>query len=348
MKILTILLPGIGNTLLFTPTLRSLKKHFPNSEITALVMYKGSQEILEGNPYVDKIIFYPFMKRGHIESLFFVLKQRFQNYDISILAYPANRFQYSLIGFLIGAKTKITHLYDHNKLFSASFFYSKKLPLDKNLHEVEENLNLLKLLNINALEEDKSIFLKLDKEHENFTSDFIKTNKLKGKKLVGIHAGSSVLSGMINKRWPKERFISLIDKLSNKNTICLLFGGNDEADLKEWIYKNTKNKPILVNTPSVKHSASLIKKCNLFISNDTALMHIAGALNTPTIILVGPVARKTLPQGDIHTAIFKNLPCQPCYRIGDTMKCVLNINYKCLKDITVDEVYNIAWKKLRV
>ncbi len=346
MKILTILLPGIGNTLLFTPTFKVLKKHFPDSEITALVMYKGSQEVLENNPYVDKIVFYPFMKKGHIRSLFFTFKQRLNNYDISILAYPTNRFPYSLISFLIGGKTRITHSYPNRKFLSASFLHSKKLSTQEKLHETEENLNLLKLLNIDALNEDKSLFLHLNKEHEEFSNNFIVKNKLKGKKLIGIHAGSSALSGMINKRWPKERFAALVDKLSNKNTVCLIFGGNDESELKNWIYNNAKNKPLLVNSPSLKSSASLIKKCSLFISNDTALMHIASAVKTPTIVLVGPVPRKTLPLGDIHTAIFKNLPCQPCYKIGDNMRCVLNIDYKCLKDITVDEVYNISWKKL--
>ncbi|MCK4597418.1 hypothetical protein KAU04_05235, partial [bacterium] len=54
-KILVMCLPGIGDTLLFTPALRFLREHFPQAQIWVLVMFKGSKEVLERNPLVDRV-----------------------------------------------------------------------------------------------------------------------------------------------------------------------------------------------------------------------------------------------------------------------------------------------------
>ena len=56
MKILVISLAGIGNTLLATPMLELLRKKYPDARITALVMFKGSKELLETNPNIDEVI----------------------------------------------------------------------------------------------------------------------------------------------------------------------------------------------------------------------------------------------------------------------------------------------------
>jgi heptosyltransferase-2 len=105
MKILVIALSGIGDALMFTPALEVLKKHSPDSEIDALVMYRGSEEIFDANPNISKVIYFNFINEGALNSLKF-LKSLRKNYDSSISVYPANRKEYNLINFFVGAKKR--------------------------------------------------------------------------------------------------------------------------------------------------------------------------------------------------------------------------------------------------
>ena len=106
-KILLLLLGGIGDSLLFTPTISALRKIYPEAQITALVRDKPVKAMLERNKQVNEILHYPFLQAGHIKSLLYVLKLRKEKYDLSILAYPANRMQHNIISFLIGTKKRL-------------------------------------------------------------------------------------------------------------------------------------------------------------------------------------------------------------------------------------------------
>ena len=80
--------------------------------------------------------------------------------------------------------------------------------------------------------------------------------------------------------------------------------------------------------------ANIIKKCKVFITPDSAPMHVASAMGTPFIALFGPTdpLRHLAPSKD-HMVIKKNLKCIPCY----SANCLKG--FKCMKNITVDEVF---------
>lgn len=341
MKILVLLLPGIGNALTFTPTLKEIRNAYHQAQVDALVMYKGSEEVLQGNNDITNIHYFPFMKKGYIKSLIFMLKLRRQHYDICITPYPANKFQYNLINFLSGAKKRIAHNYPIKKVLSLSWLQNKRTPIDNTCHEIEENFKLLKFMDITSIPKDKKMFLALTKKDRQFAVDFIRQNKLT-RPIIGFHPGSSTLAGMSLKRWPEENFARLIDliKSYSPKASILLFGSKDEDSIKRNIASLTTSKPIIVNTETIKQSAAIIRKCDFFITNDSGLMHIAVAVNTPTLTLTGPTnEKKTVPLG--HKTIYKNLSCRPCYQVGGTMKCKLKEKAKCLKLITPEEVFQV-------
>jgi len=142
-KILLLALAGIGDSLLLTPTIHELKKAFPQSKITVLVMYETNREMFERNKDVDEVIYFNFLKKSYLKSLAFVLQQRLRKYDLSFLAYPANRFRHNLITFLIGARKRYGHLYPFYTLQSFSFLHTHRLSLDPYKHAKDENLQLL-------------------------------------------------------------------------------------------------------------------------------------------------------------------------------------------------------------
>ncbi len=349
MKILVLLLSGIGDVLQATPMLRVLRRKFPEARITGLVMYGSAAEILKNNSDLDELIHFHFLKEGHLRSLRFVLKLRQRNFDACILAYPANRWQYNLISFLIGARLRIAHRYDIRRLTSLSSLQSKRLPIDFYRHTIDENVKLLELMGIHEKQHDRSLHFPLRSEHHAAAGQFIRKHRLRGK-IIGIHAGSSVLSGMIHKRWPKERFAELCDRISRElKATILLFGGREEEGLKRYIHDHMHIKPVLVPEMSLWETGGLIKRCDLFACNDTALMHIAGAVGTKALVLEGPTnPYKTVPLTKGSRFLTVDLDCRPCYQIGEQLRCKYrNERYDCLRLITVDRVFQEVKSMLR-
>ena len=100
MNILVNALSGIGDALMFTPSLKLLKEAYPNSEIHALVMFKAVKDFYERNPNISSVIHFDFLSEGFIKSLKFIFLLR-GYYDISINVYPSNRKEYNVINYLI-------------------------------------------------------------------------------------------------------------------------------------------------------------------------------------------------------------------------------------------------------
>jgi len=270
MKILIVLASGIGNSILFGPTLKALRKNFDNAKIDIFSYKPSFAEPFVGSDLVNKVIYFEGIK-----TLFSLRKEK---YDISITAFPSNKWQFNLFAFLAGAKKRITHSYNAGKIITLSFLQNCKIPADENLHDVEQNLNLLKLLNIN-LPTDKELFFKINKENEKYAEEFIEKNNLCGVCLIGVHPGSGPLEF---KRAPEKLFINKINSIKNKDKVVLIFGGSEEKEIKEKIKNMIKIKSFIINE-NLKNVAALIARCDYFITNDTGLMHIAVAVKKPKV-----------------------------------------------------------------
>lgn len=268
-KILVILASGIGNSILFGPTLKQLNLN--DYEIDVFAYKKQFAEPFVGSNLVDNIIYFEGFK-----TLFQLRKN---NYDISITAFPSNKWQFNVFAFIVGAKKRITHSYNCAKIKTLSFLQNTKVLADETLHDVDQNIRLLSLLDIPA-PKDKSLFFEVDKENEKYANEFIKENKLENKILIGIHPGSGPI---LYKRTPKEHFIKKINELKAKNKFVLIFGGPEEKDVKNDLKQELGENSLIVDT-SLKNTASLIKRCGYFVTNDTGLMHVAVAMKKPKVI----------------------------------------------------------------
>ena len=126
----------------------------------------------------------------------------------------------------------------------------------------------------------------------------------------------------------------------------IVFGGPFEKELIKKMSYLMKIKPIIVTNNTIKQTAALMKRCNILISNDSALAHIATAVKTKVIAIFGPTNFYwNAPYGNKHLVIRKDLPCSPCYiEIGQTNpKCK---KLDCLKLITVQDVLQEVDKQL--
>jgi len=344
-KILVLCLPGLGDTILFTPCFRIIKERNLEAKIIALTMFESSKQIIEGNLYVDEALCWNFLSEPKIHSIEFLFNLRKMKFDMSITAFPAYRREYSIISFLAGAKERIGHRFKSGYFTQFVFLYTRTVSVEYSAHNVENNLNL-----VGAMNEKKKVRLdvQLSLCDEEFAKLFLKKLELSPDDfIVGMHPGSFERGS--GRRWPIERFITLSEILNEEYSAkTLLFLGPSEKYLIEKVSRKDlmAHKIFLVKDLPIKKVAALIKRCQLFVSNDSGLMHLAAAMRVPVVAIYGPTDPKlTYPWNVEHEIVRKELPCSPCYYYTNPtslneplFKCNNDQKFKCIRSITVWDV----------
>jgi len=347
MKILVIVLSGIGDALMFTPALQKLKFDFPDSEIDALVMFKGVKDIYNNLPEISKIHFWDFLNENKFKSLFFILGLR-NKYDIVINVYPSNRKEYNLISYLIGAKKRASVKYLRRDFLNLGFLNNVRIKENDNLHNVQENVLLCEKISGNKTKTISPLVINISNEDQTFALNFLNENKITENELViGFHPGCATLKNHDKRRWATENFAELAKFLiNNHGAKILIFGGKEENHLKKDIIEkaNTANI-VIVNTNSLLQSAAIMKRCNVFVTNDSSLMHVASALKLNIVSLIGPTNINYIhPWQTNYKVASLNLDCSPCFYYSPRpLICSrTDVKFKCIKELNVEYVYEIT------
>ncbi len=351
MKALIIALSGIGDALMFSPALSLLRQQYPGAQIDLLSMYRGVKELYEGNPDLNEVLFWDFLHRSPISSLLHLLQLRRQRYDVSINVYPQNRWPYNLISFIIGARRRLGHDYDHVNTRSLNFLNNLRIREEHRRHNVEENAKLVELLGVQLPLELPSLQVNLKPINQAEAADWLRSRGIKNSQvLVGFHAGSALFKKHINKRWAPEKFAELGRRLrKEQDAVVLLFGGPEENELKVRINREMGGAGHVVQVPSLSTGASLIARCNVMVCNDAGLMHVASALHVPVVSIFAYTNHLRLyPWKTPHRVVRRELECSPCFYYSPrSIHCVWRIDqFRCITGIGVDEVWQ-AVKELQ-
>ncbi|MBN1301489.1 MAG: glycosyltransferase family 9 protein [Melioribacteraceae bacterium] len=345
MKILIIALSGIGDALMFTPALDLLRKDLPDAQIDALVMYGGARDLYERLSQINRVHYFNFMHEGYYNSLKFVLSLR-KKYDSTITVYPANRREYNIISFFIGAENRIAVRYLRKDISSFGFLNNRPIYENDAFHNVEENVKLAGILTNRIYTEIGPMLFPLTEEDLNYQSEFFNSNNLDSDNLlIGFHAGCSTLKNHIKRRWAPEKFIELGKILVKENNAkILIFGGPDEENLKLSITEGIGNKnAVSVKSLNLAQSAAIMSQVKVFVTNDSSLMHVAAALNKNVVAIIGPTNTNYIrPWHTAYQIASLNLECSPCfYYSPKPLTCSRNdIQFKCIKELEAEQVYN--------
>lgn len=344
MKILILALSGIGDALMFTPALTLLRKELPAAEIDALVMINGVKEMYEGNENINNVIYFDFIKEGFFSSLKFISSIR-GKYDLSINVYPSNRKEYNVINYLTGAGKRAGVKY--LKKDKQNFGFLNNIRVDENeaVHNVQTNIKLIEKILNKSFNEEPLLEFPLSEPDLSFAKDYLKNiNISENDFVIGFHPGCATLKNHINRRWEPGKFASLAKLLIEKdNARILIFGGPEEDALKENISAQI-NSPhaFVIKTKNLTASAAVMKRCDIFVTNDSSLMHIASALSLKVAAIIGPTNRFFIhPWKTDYRIVSLNLSCSPCFFYSPRpLKCYRDdVLFKCIKEIDVDLVY---------
>ncbi len=313
-KILVVELLEIGDLIVATPVIKTLKENYPNAEIDVLVL-PSMTDVISGNKNINEIISYD-------DNLVNELKQK--NYDLGIILHPGS-FKISLALFKGKVKYRIGCA-KAGTFYGKGFFLNKKIkPNTKVQHKIEDNLDVIRPIVKNII-----------KKPEIFTD-----KNVKNKNYVVIHPGAK----FITHNWISERFAEAADYIANKYKKTIVFTGSkkDEVLIKN-IQGLMKNKSINSVGSTIKQFFAIIKNADLVISVDTSAMHAAAAFNKPIIALLGAgVPDVWYPYTEKRAVIFKNNVCVSCWK----SKCSNKENMECMKAINVSDVIKEIDKFLR-
>jgi len=344
MKILVIALSGIGDALMFTPALKLLRKNFQGAEIDALVMYRGAKEIYNNNPDLNKVIHFNFLEEGTFRSLGFLLQKR-KNYDATINVYPSNRKEYNLISYFIGAKKRVGIVYLRKNKSNFGFLNNVRVLENDDAHNVQANIKLCEALIGKKFDEEPPLEFPIPENETVFANKFFNEAEISTDEIViGLHPGCATLKNHIKRRWEPEKFAELGKRLiSNQSARVLIFGGSDEKELKEKISSMINSeKVIVVNAESLIQSTAIMRRCNVFVTNDSSQMHIAAALGLKVVAIIGPTNQNYIhPWKTEYKIVSLNLDCSPCF-FYSPKPLICNrtdLKFKCIIELTVDMVY---------
>lgn len=352
MKILINALSGNGDALMFSPALKVLKEKIPGVQIDMLVMYKSVKEMFSGSSHLDNIYFVNFLKQSKIKSLKEIREIRKNKYDISINTYPANRFEYNFLNFLLGAKKRIAHHYTHTNFLRFEFLNTNLINEVKNIHNVLQNFEIVKaLVKLPPEEKAGNMEISLREEDGISAAKWMKEINPDNKLVIGFHAGSALLKNHIHKRWDKNKYAELGKRLIEKNNALILFFGN-EFDLNNEINEMMGNRGVLASTNNFMDSMARQKLCKLFVSNDTAFLHTSAAFGIPTVGIFAYTNHNELfPWNTKHVIVRQDLVCSPCfYNSPKPATCIWTgeEEFKCMKTIEVNEVFEACEKLLSI
>jgi heptosyltransferase-2 len=351
MKILIITLSGIGDALMFTPALKLLRKSLPDAELDALVMYRGAKEIFESNPNFNKVIHFNFLEEGASKSLKFLLQLR-KKYDASINVYPANRKEYNFISFLIGAKERAGVVYLRKNRTNLNSLNNIKVLENDNVHNVRTNIKLCEALIGKKYSEEPPLEFQITNEEKDKARKYFNEVGISSEELVvGFHPGCATLKNHIKRRWEPEKFAELAKKLINNHSAkILIFGGPEEKELKEQISSLINSERVnVVNAESLTKSSAIMQRCKIIVTNDSSQMHIAAALGLKVVAIIGPTNQNYIhPWKTEHQIVSLNLDCSPCFFYSPTpLICHrTDVKFKCIKELTVEMVYQSVEKYL--
>lgn len=281
----------IGDMLCSLTLYKGLKKHFPSARIT-LVAAKTNYEIpfFDINPFIDRVIV--FDKSSLPKIIRFLKALWSRKYDLGVVPSTIVLSRTShFINWLSRAATRVgVNSIDGKPNESGKYLNIKSDFLWGGVHQSIRNLQVINQINCYlSKQEISAIKIDLNEEDINFSRTFFEQNfPDKSKKIVAFHPGA----GKTANCWDKSNFIDLIKRLYDQyNNYVLLTSGWTDSDTIDFISTTLTKlniKKTVLHNAKIKQLASVLSAVDLYITNDTGTMHIAGYSNARMISLFGP------------------------------------------------------------
>jgi heptosyltransferase-2 len=360
-QVLVVQLADLGDIILTSPFLRELRRFLPGTRIV-LAVQPSMADLLKYCPYIDGLVAYDWRTVRNWQTAFkgnarwwwkslWTMRRSFwkDRFDTAIsLRWNNDPCQAAslILMYASGASRRVAYVDEANDFKLLSMRYVDKLitegpvrgPL---LHEVEYQRDILRFLG--ARPQDTGLEVWTSPEDERFAQDLLARHGLTADdRLVALAPGAR----WAFRRWPEGRFRELGRWLQEDHgASILIMAGKSERDLARRIAGGLQEKRTLnlAGKTTLRQMAAVLKRCQLFVGNDSGPLHVAAACGVPALGLFGTGEYERFrPWGPKQGVIRLGLTCNPC-----SENCHF-AEARCIQGITVDQVKRALAEKLKV
>ena len=330
----------IGDAVMATPALMDVRKAYPEAKIT-LWARPTIAELLRGHPGIDEVLIYDH--KGRHKGLFgmvaLIRELRTRHFGMAILL--QNAFEAALLTFLSGIRERWGYATDGRRLF-----LSRGVPVPQQegrVHQVEYFQRLIG--DLTGVQTKRAPTLVVQEEEEQLVDKaFPGLARGNADAVIGINPGSVYGTA---KRWLPERFAEVADQIienrqraltPGQGVTCVIVGGPGEEDLGRIVGRYMKHPSIVLSgKTTIRQLLVIIKRCSLFLTNDTGPMHVACAFGVPVVAIFGSTdPAHTAPSPSLSRIVRSTVRCSPCL----LRHCP--IDHRCMTNISVEEVCQAA------
>jgi heptosyltransferase-2 len=329
-KILVIRFSSLGDLVLLTPLLETLRCWAPEAEIHLLTK-EHYAPLFAADDRVDEV---KRLRSGTLQELLHLRSALSrEGYDLIIDAH--NVIRSNLLYSTTRAGVKVQLKKDQLKKF---LLIRMRLNMyGEIIHQSERYLGLLRPFR--ATEGDTIPSLAIPDEKKERARSIIRDHGFENRPLVALAPGARWES----KRWPIEHFAAVAGSLAASGYGIVLVGGTGDETLSGELSRLCADRPLDASGRlDLLESAALLSECRLLVTNDSAPLHMAEAVGTPVVALFGPTVREFgyHPQLPSSVTLGLELRCRPCSRNG-ARPCHLHTK-ECLVDLEPSHVLEAA------
>jgi heptosyltransferase-3 len=345
-RALVIKLRHHGDVLLTSPVFQVLKNHAPHIEVDALV-YQDTREMLTGHPAISTVftVNREWKRMGlltqarHEFALYRSLRARQYDLVIHLTEHPRGAWLTRLLKprYSVAQRAQGINEGRDSRLWKRSFTHTFPSPHATFRHTVESNLDSLRRLGIYPLPAEKKLVLIPGEAAEKKVASLMALHSVVAGQFIHIHPTSR----WFFKTWPAEKFAQLILELGRHGQRVVLTAAPapNEREMIAAIKKQLKAPVIdLTGSLSLKELAALTARARAFVGVDSAPMHMAAAMQTPTVALFGPSGEAHWGPWEVKHRIVASIDprhtCRPCGNDG----CGGSKVSECLVELPVAQV----------
>ena len=320
------------------PALSQVRTLFPEAEITLLVK-PGIADLLAQHPAVNRTLVYDERGRhaGLVGKWTLAGVLRRHRFDLAILF--QNAFEAALISFLAGIPRRFGYATDGRTLLLTDPVTVP--PRTAQRHQVEYYWDLLKPLGGHGPAPAPRLFVTPD-ESVLIAGRLADAGIGPSDLVIGVNPGSTYGHA---KRWLPDRYAEVVNRVvkdaqsrSGARVGVVILGAKGEEPLGKTIAEQIKARTVVCSgQTTVRELMALVKRCQLFLTNDTGPMHVAAAFQVPLVAVFGPTDwQTTSPFGVDAKLVRQPVSCAPCL----LRECP--IDHRCMTGVTVEQVYAAA------
>jgi heptosyltransferase III len=267
----------IGDVLLATPLMRSVRRAWPRAHVDAVV-FEGTQAVLAGNPDLDDVIAIP--ARQSFAERIALMRRHWREADLALSVLPSDR---AVLNAWAMARRRAGMIEPVGPFWKRLLLHASVPFDDLHTHTVAMNLRLCAAVGIAPVHEVVPGFLPEDAVTAAAALPFDPARE----PFAVVHVSPK----FTYKRWTTEGWVALVRWLRSQGLRVVMTGGRDPEEQAEIAVVLAQVAPLVVDLSSrlsLATVAALLRRARVYVGPDTAVTHLAAASGIPVVALFGP------------------------------------------------------------